>query len=41
MVTAIDDAIAAAVAGTKDPKAALDEAASKMTKLLTDAGYIK
>ncbi len=41
MVIAIDDAITAAVAGTKDPKTALDEAAAKMTKLLTDAGYIK
>jgi len=41
MVLAIDDAITAAVAGTKDPKTALDEAAAKMTTLLTDAGYIK
>ena len=41
LVLAIDDAITAAVAGTKDPKTALDEAAAKMTTLLTDAGYIK
>jgi multiple sugar transport system substrate-binding protein len=41
MVTAIDDAIVAAVTGTKDPKSALDEAAAKMTTMLTQAGYIK
>lgn len=41
IVLAINDAITAAVAGTKDPKTALDEAAAKMTTLLTDAGYIK
>ena len=41
MVTAIDDAIVAAVTGTKDPKSALDEAADKMTTMLTQAGYIK
>jgi multiple sugar transport system substrate-binding protein len=41
MVTAIDDAITAAVTGTEDPKAALDDAAAKMTTLLTQAGYIK
>ena len=41
MVTAIDEAVVAAVTGTKDPKAALDEAAAKMTDMLTKAGYIK
>jgi multiple sugar transport system substrate-binding protein len=41
MVTAIDDAIVAAVTGTQDPKAALDECAAKLTTMLTDAGYIK
>lgn len=41
MVTAMNDAIVAAVTGTMDPKAALDEAAAKMTTLLTQAGYIK
>jgi len=41
MVTAIDEAIDAAVSGTKDPKTALDDAARKMTDLLTQAGYIK
>lgn len=41
MVTAIDEAIAASVTGTKDPKAALDDAAAKMTDMLTKAGYIK
>jgi ABC-type glycerol-3-phosphate transport system substrate-binding protein len=41
MVTAIDEAVVAAVTGTKDPKAALDDAAKKMTDLLTQAGYIK
>lgn len=41
MVTAIDDAIGEALAGTKDPQTALDDAATKMTVMLTDAGYIK
>jgi multiple sugar transport system substrate-binding protein len=41
MVTAIDDAIVAAVTGTQDPKSALDDAAAKLTTMLTDAGYIK
>ena len=41
IVTAMDDAIVAAVTGTKDPQTALDEAADKMTALLTQAGYIK
>lgn len=41
MVTAIDEAISAAVTGTKSPQAALDDAAAKMTDLLTKAGYIK
>jgi multiple sugar transport system substrate-binding protein len=41
MVTAIDDAIVAAVTGTKDPKTALDETAAKLTTMLTEAGYIK
>ncbi len=41
MVLAINEAVSAAVTGTKEPKAALDDAAAKMTKLLTDAGYIK
>lgn len=41
MVTAIDDAVVAAVTGTKDPKAALDELAGKLTTMLTQAGYIK
>ena len=41
MVTAMDEAVTAAVTGTKTPKAALDEAAAKMTDILTKAGYIK
>ncbi|HEY3345280.1 MAG TPA: sugar ABC transporter substrate-binding protein [Anaerolineaceae bacterium] len=41
MVTAIDEAVVAAVTGTKDPKAALDDAAVKITDMLTKAGYIK
>jgi multiple sugar transport system substrate-binding protein len=41
IVTAIDEAIVAAVTGTQDPKAALDECAAKMTDLLTQAGYIQ
>jgi ABC-type glycerol-3-phosphate transport system substrate-binding protein len=41
MVTAIDDAVVAAVTGTKDPKAALDELAAKLTTMLTQAGYLK
>ncbi len=41
MVTAIDEAISAAVTGTKSPQAALDDAAARMTDLLTKAGYIK
>jgi multiple sugar transport system substrate-binding protein len=41
MVTAIDDAIVAAVTGTQDPKAALDACAAKLTTMLTQAGYIK
>ncbi len=41
MVTAIDEAIAAAVTGTKEPQAALDECATKMSDMLTKAGYIK
>lgn len=41
MVTAINEAVAAAVTGTKEPKAALDEASAKITEMLTKAGYIK
>lgn len=41
MVLAIDEAVSAAVTGTKEPQAALDDAAQKMTELLTNAGYIK
>ena len=41
MVTVMDEAVTASVTGTKEPKAALDEAAAKMTDLLTKAGYLK
>lgn len=41
MVTAIDEAVVAAVTGTQDPKAALDDCAAKMTDLLKNAGYIQ
>ena len=36
-----NEAIVAAVAGTKDPKAAADEAATKLTDILKNGGYIK
>ncbi len=39
MVTTIDEAIVAAVTGTKDPKAALDDAAAKIKDMLEKAGY--
>jgi ABC-type glycerol-3-phosphate transport system substrate-binding protein len=39
MVTIIDEAIVAAVTGTKTPKQALDDAAAKISDLLTKAGY--
>ncbi len=41
LVNAFNDAIVAAVAGTKTPQQALDDAAVKMTDALTKAGYIK
>jgi len=39
LVTVIDEAIVAAVTGTKPPQQALDDAAAKMKQLLEDAGY--
>ena len=39
MVTTINEAIVAAVTGTKDPKAALDDAAAKIKDMLEKAGY--
>jgi len=41
MVTAINEAVVASVTGTKEPKAAMDECAAKMTEMLQKAGYIK
>lgn len=41
MVTALNEAVTASVTGTKEPKAALDEAAAKITDLLTKAGISK
>jgi multiple sugar transport system substrate-binding protein len=41
LVTTFNDAIVAAVTGTKEPKAALDEANAKMADILKGAGYIK
>lgn len=41
MVTAINEAVVAAVTGVKSPQQALDDAAAKMTELLTSAGYFK
>jgi multiple sugar transport system substrate-binding protein len=41
LVTTFNDAIVAAVTGTKDPKAALDDANAKMTDILTKSGEIK
>jgi ABC-type glycerol-3-phosphate transport system substrate-binding protein len=39
MVTAINEAIVAAVTGIKDPKSALDDCAAKLTDMLSKAGY--
>jgi len=39
MVNTINEAVVAAVAGTKTPQEALDDAADKIQKMLTDAGY--
>jgi len=39
LVTVLDEAIVAAVSGTKTPQQALDDAAVKMKKLMSDAGY--
>jgi ABC-type glycerol-3-phosphate transport system substrate-binding protein len=41
LVNAFNDAIVAAVAGTKTPQQALDDAAAKMTESLKSAGYIQ
>jgi len=39
MVTTINEAVAAAVTGTKSPQQALDDAAAKMKEMLSQAGY--
>ncbi len=41
LVTVYNEAVNGVVSNNSDPKEALDIAAEKMTKLLTDAGYIK
>ena len=41
IVTALNEAVSASVTGTKQPQQALDEAAAKITGMLTDAGYLK
>lgn len=41
LVTVYNEAVNGCVSNNSDPKEALDIAAEKMTKLLTDAGYIK
>lgn len=41
MLPIVNDGIVAAVSGTKDPQAAADEIATKITPILKDAGYIK
>jgi ABC-type glycerol-3-phosphate transport system substrate-binding protein len=40
LVTALNEAVVAAVTGTKEPQAALDDAAAKITDMLTQAGYL-
>ena len=41
MLPVVNEAVVAAVAGTKDPQAATDEAAAKLTEILKNGGYIK
>ena len=41
MLPVVNEAVVAAVAGTKDPKAAADEAATKLIEILKNGGYIK
>jgi len=41
MFTVVNEGINASVSGAKEPQAAADEMVTKLTKLLTDGGYLK
>jgi ABC-type glycerol-3-phosphate transport system substrate-binding protein len=41
MLPIVNEGIVAAVTGTKDPQAAADEMAAKLTEILKSGGYIK
>lgn len=41
MFTVVNEGVNAAVSGAKEPKAALDEMAEKLTKILKDGGYLQ